>query len=101
MAETVFNWDIQALTQLRGELQKLHDVLSDNKGLLTQEGFELMSSWRGKSGAKLMVVTAASAEELDKLVQKYGELIERLDKIISSCYEPCENEIISKVKQLL
>lgn len=100
MADTVHMWDIEALTQLKGEMQKVHDILSQNRDLLASEGFEILQNWQGMAGKKAIFVTISNAEKIDELVTKYASHIEQLDSIINKCYVPCEEEIVSKVSQL-
>lgn len=100
MSDTVHNWDIEEMERLKGEIQKLHDVLSENKDLLVSEGFELLKDWQGRAGKTLLTVTASDAGTLETLVKNFGQLIENLDSIITKCYSPCEQEIKQKVSQL-
>lgn len=101
MPETVYNWDIEAMERLRAEIGRLRDVLAENRDLLVSEGFELIGDWQGSAGRKMFMVTAASADRLDKLIENYSRLSEQLENVISKCCAPCENEIAAKVKKLL
>ena len=101
MSDIAHNWDIEEMERLKGEIQKLRDVLSENKDLLVSEGFELLHNWQGKAGQTLLTVTASDAGTLEKLTKNFEQLIEKLDSIITKCYEPCEQEIKQKVSQLL
>lgn len=100
MAETVHNWDIQALTQMKEQMQKVHDILAENRDLLASEGFEILQNWQGMAGKKAMFVTAANAGKVDELVTKFDNLIEQLDTVINKCYIPCESEITNIISKL-
>lgn len=100
MAETVHNWDIEALRQTAEQLDKLHGILSENKDILVNN-VHLLLDWQGAAGRKAFIATAANAQELDKLTEKYSELSQRLSDIIKNCYEPCEAEIMAKTAELL
>ncbi|MGN0553931.1 MAG: hypothetical protein ACI4I1_11125 [Oscillospiraceae bacterium] len=101
MSETIHNWDIEALLQLKQKLQQAHDALSEEKEILTGISFSLLNDWQGKAGYRYFNVTAASAGEINEIINKYAELIQQLESIISQCYEPCENEIRQKIMKLL
>lgn len=100
MSDTVHNWDIEALNQMQTEIQKIHDILSENRDLLVSEGFEILQSWQGKAGKKILFVTTANAGKVNNLIERYEQLNEQLGTIINQCYVPCEEEIVSKVSQL-
>lgn len=100
MAETVHNWDIEALRQTAEQLNKLRGILSENKDILVNN-VHLLLDWQGAAGRKAFIATAANAQELDKLTEKYSELSQRLSDIIKNCYEPCEAEIMAKTAELL
>ena len=100
MSDTVHNWDIEALKQMQTEIQKIHDILSENRDLLVSEGFEILQDWHGKAGKKILFVTAANAGKVNNLIERYEQLNEQLGTIINQCYVPCEEEIVSKVSQL-
>lgn len=100
MAETVHNWDIEALRQTAEQLKKLQGILSENKTLLVNN-IHLLLDWQGAAGRKAFIATAANAQELDTLIERYSDLSERLNDIITNCYEPCEAEIIAKTAELL
>lgn len=100
MSDTVHNWDIEALKQMQTEIQKIHDILSENRDLLVSEGFEILQNWQGKAGKKILFVTATNADKVNSLIEKYEQLNEQLGTIINQCYVPCEEEIVSKVSQL-
>ena len=100
MSDTVHNWEIEALKQMQTEIQKIHGVLSENRDLLVSEGFEILRDWHGKAGKKFLFVTAANAEKVNDLIERYSQLDEQLGTIINQCYVPCEEEIALKVSQL-
>ncbi len=100
MSETVHNWDIEALQQMQTEIQKVHDILSENRDLLVSEGFEILQNWQGRAGKKILFVTAANAGKVDNLIERYAQLNEQLGTIINQCYVPCEEEIRLKVMSL-
>lgn len=100
MAETVHNWDIEALRQTAEQLNKLHGILSENKDILVNN-VHLLLDWQGAAGRKAFIAIAANAQELDKLTERYSELSQRLSDIIKNCYEPCEAEIMAKTAELL
>ena len=100
MSDTVHNWDIEALKHMQAEIQKIHDILSENRDLLVSEGFEILQSWQGKAGKKILFVTTANAGKVNNLIERYEQLNEQLGTIINQCYVPCEEEIVSKVSQL-
>lgn len=100
MAETVHNWDIEALRQTAEQMNKLQGILSENKDILVNN-VHLLLDWQGAAGRKAFIATAANAQELDKLTEKYSELSQRLSDIIKNCYEPCEAEIMAKTAELL
>lgn len=100
MAETVHNWDIEALRQTAEQLNKLHGILSENKDILVNN-VHLLLDWKGAAGRKAFIATAANAQELDKLTERYSELSQRLSDIIKNCYEPCEAEIMAKTAEML
>ncbi len=101
MSDTVHNWDIEVLEQMRSEMQKLCDVLKENREYITSEGFELLSGWQGRAGRKMLLVTASDADRLENIIERYSQLIEQLDSIITKCYTPCEADIIKITSQLL
>lgn len=96
MSDTVHNWDIEEMERLKGEIQKLRDVLSENKDLLVSEGIDLLQDWQGKTGQTLLTVTASDAGTLETLTKGFEQLIEKLDNIIEKCYKACEQEILNK-----
>lgn len=100
MAETVHNWDIEALRQTAEQMNKLQGILSENKDILVNN-VHLLLDWQGAAGRKAFIATAANAQELDKLTERYSELSQRLSDIIKNCYEPCEAEIMAKTAELL
>lgn len=100
MSETVHNWDIEALQQMQTEIQKVHDILSENRDLLVSEGFEILQNWQGRAGKRILFVTAANAGKVDSLIKRYAQLNEQLGAIINQCYVPCEEEIRLKVMSL-
>jgi cob(I)alamin adenosyltransferase len=101
MADTVHNWDIEVLSNLKGEMQKLRDTLSENREMLISKAFDIMVNMNGKAARKAVEVTATRADELDNIIDRYDELIKTLDNVIVRCYTPCEEEIKAKVRQLI
>ncbi|MCM1060279.1 MAG: hypothetical protein NC452_08285 [Eubacterium sp.] len=100
MGETVHNWDIEALREMREEIQKVRNILAENRDLIVSEGFEILQNWQGKAGQKFLFVTAANAGKVDSLIKRYDQLNEQLGTVINQCYSPCEEEIMSKISQL-
>ncbi len=100
MSETVHNWDIEALQQMQTEIQKVHNILSENRDMLVSEGFEILQNWQGRAGKKILFVTAANAGKVDNLIERYAQLNEQLGTIINQCYVPCEEEIKLKISAL-
>lgn len=101
MSEAAYKWDLSVLEQMRFEMGKLISVLSSNREMLTSERTELLESWQGKSAEKIYLETAVSGERLESLINRFSELREQLDKVISQCYTPCENEIRSQAARLI
>lgn len=99
--EQVHNWDINTMRQMQSELNKLNDILKENKELLNSESFEITESLKGLAGAKVMFKTISTALALQKDIDKCESLSSYINDLITKCYEPCEQEITSKVSQLM
>lgn len=99
MKQTVYNWDIEEMAQLKNEIEKLCTVLSENASLLGSEGFDLAQDWKGVAGGKFFFINAASISDINKLIESYTSLSEKLDELIKY-YESCESEINSQIAKL-
>ena len=101
MAETVHNWDTDALKMIMTEIERIKETLSENEQLLESEGFSLMTEWQGRAGKKIMLKTISNAGGVEQLITGFSELKDQLGDIITKCYEPCEQELAQRASKLL
>lgn len=99
--EQVHNWDINTMRQMQSELNKLNDILKENKDLLNSQSFELSDNLKGLAGMKIMFKTISTAAALQSDIEKCERLSNYINDVIAKCCEPCEQEITAKVSQLI
>lgn len=101
MSDTIHNWNIEAMRQMGIQLKQAHDMLTEEKSIMSGISFELPEHFKGKAGEKFLNVTIEDAAELDVIIQEYEQLMQKLELLINTCYSPCENDIRQKVNALL
>lgn len=100
MAHDRCKWDIDELTGNLNVLRREQSNLREYLIFLRNVRREIDESWESIAGTQFDNYVSADEQDLQFVLLGIGELIEKLDKVISLCYQECEDKISQKMWEL-
>lgn len=97
----IYKWDTEQMTYLYKALNSQLEYLKGKRDFLISVNQDVNSCWQGLSHSEFENLLNINIEKFDDAVSQLSSQLETLDYIINQCYVPCEEDINSKLSELL
>ncbi|MCM1577918.1 MAG: hypothetical protein NC078_03865 [Ruminococcus sp.] len=94
-------WDTAMLADLVRKLDADRQVLAEKKDFLININSEVETAWQGYAGRAFDRRMDIDAENIEKVIKGVESLIDDLTKVVSQCYEPCEEAVKGEIASML
>lgn len=93
-------WDISRLTSLVRTLNNEKESIESNRDFLMNINSEVEKAWQGYAGRAFDERMDVDAENLQVVINGIEALVNDLNRVISDCYEDCEENIKNEIDRL-